>query len=148
METDIQHNELVSLRLKMAGLRPTRQRILLANLLFSKGDRHVTAEILHAEVISAGKQVSLATIYNALRQFTDAGLLRELAVEGAKTYFDTNITNHSHFFLEDKGELIDITGNSLSVSGLPDPPEGTEISHVDVVIRLVSKKVPLKLKGL
>lgn len=139
--SDIKHSEIARARLIKVGLRPTRQRILLANLLFSKGDRHVTAEILHAEVLSLGERVSLATIYNALRQFTEAGLLRELAVEGAKTYFDTNVTNHSHFFMEDRGELIDITESSLSISGLPDPPEGTSISHVDVVIRLVPKKL-------
>lgn len=144
--TDRIQSDILSARLKEVGLRPTRQRILLANLLFSKGNRHVSAEILHAEVISAGEQVSLATIYNALRQFTNAGLLRELAVEGAKTYFDTNITNHSHFFLEEKGELIDITGSSLSISGVPEPPEGTAISHVDVVIRLVSKKCTSETK--
>lgn len=127
-------------RLKKVGLRPTRQRQLLADLLFSQGDRHVSAEILHAEVISAGEQVSLATIYNTLRQFTHAGLLRELAVEGAKTYFDTNVSNHSHFFLEENGELIDITSSSLTIHGLPEPPEGTVVRHIDVVIRLVSKK--------
>lgn len=121
------------------GLRPTRQRLLLAGLLFSGGNRHVSAEILHAEVISAGEQVSLATIYNTLRQFTQAGLLRELAVEGAKTYFDTNVSNHSHFFLEEKGELIDISGSPLSINGVPEPPEGTAIRHIDVVIRLISK---------
>jgi len=124
-------------RLRSAGLRPTRQRILLAELLFGKGDRHVFAEMLHGEVVDAGEQVSLATVYNTLHQFTDAGLLRELAIDGSKAYFDTNVSNHNHFFIEDRGELIDIHGESIRVDGLPEPPPGMRISHIDVVVRLV-----------
>ncbi len=123
-------------RLRRAGLRPTRQRVLLATILFGQGDRHVSAEMLHAEVIAAGEQVSLATVYNSLHQFTAAGLLRELAVDGSKAYFDTNVSNHNHFFIEDRGELIDIDGDSIRVDGLPKPPDGMEISHIDVVVRL------------
>lgn len=118
-----------------AGLRPTRQRILLATLLFGQGDRHVTAEGLHGEVARLGEHVSLATVYNALHQFKDAGLLRELAIEGSKAYFDTNTSNHNHFYVEAEGRLMDISG--VRVEGLPEPPEGHRISHVDVVIRLV-----------
>lgn len=92
--------------------------------------------MLHAEVIAAGEQVSLATVYNSLHQFTAAGLLRELAVDGSKAYFDTNVSNHNHFFIEDRGELIDIDGDSIRVDGLPKPPDGMEISHIDVVVRL------------
>lgn len=118
-----------------AGLRPTRQRILLATLLFGQGDRHVTAESLHAEVANVGSHVSLATVYNALHQFKGAGLLRELAIEGSKAYFDTNTSNHNHFYLEPEGRLMDIPG--VRVEGLPEPPPGMRISHIDVVIRLV-----------
>ncbi len=127
-------------RLRSAGLRPTRQRVLLAELLFSKGDRHVSAEMLHGEVIGVGEQVSLATVYNTLHQFTDAGLLRELAIDGSKAFFDTNVSNHNHFFVEDRGELIDIHGEHIRVDGLPEPPPGMRISHIDVVVRLVSDK--------
>jgi Fur family iron response transcriptional regulator len=127
-------------RLRSAGLRPTRQRVLLAELLFSKGDRHVSAEILHGEVMAVGEQVSLATIYNTLHQFTDAGLLRELAIDGSKAFFDTNVSNHNHFFIEDRGELIDISGEQIRVDGLPEPPQGMRISHIDVVVRLVPEK--------
>ena len=127
-------------RLRSAGLRPTRQRVLLAELLFSKGDRHVSAEMLHSEVIAVGEQVSLATVYNTLHQFTDAGLLRELAIDGSKAFFDTNVSNHNHFFIEDRGELIDIQGESIRVDGLPEPPQGMRISHIDVVVRLVAEK--------
>jgi len=121
--------------LAAAGLRPTRQRLLLASLLFGQGDRHVTAESLHSEVAGLGEHVSLATVYNALHQFKGAGLLRELALEGSKAYFDTNTSNHNHFYLESEGRLMDISG--VRVEGLPEPPEGHRISHIDVVIRLV-----------
>lgn len=127
-------------RLRSAGLRPTRQRVLLAELLFGKGDRHVSAEMLHGEVIGVGEQVSLATVYNTLHQFTDAGLLRELAIDGSKAFFDTNVSNHNHFFVEDRGELIDIHGENIRVDGLPEPPPGMRISHIDVVVRLIVDK--------
>jgi len=121
-----------------AGLRPTRQRLLLATLLFGQGDRHVTAEALHGEVTQQGEHVSLATVYNALHQFKNAGLLRELAIEGTKAYFDTNTSNHNHFYLESEGKLMDVDG--VRVEGLPQAPEGMRISHVDVVIRLVKDR--------
>lgn len=141
MENEVDQNATpIVERLRTAGLRPTRQRVLLAELLFSKGDRHVSAEILHSEVIAVGEQVSLATVYNTLHQFTDAGLLRELAIDGSKAFFDTNVSNHNHFFIEDRGELIDIEGESIRVDGLPEPPQGMRIAHIDVVVRLVPEK--------
>lgn len=123
-------------RLRGAGLRPTRQRLTLGNLLFERGDRHVTAELLHEEAVAGGERVSLATVYNTLHQFKNAGLLREIAIDGAKTYFDTNISNHSHFFIEEEERLIDLPDNSIRVEGVPDAPAGMEIVHIDVVIRL------------
>lgn len=125
--------------LKAAGLRPTRQRLALGGLLFTGEDRHVTAEQLHAEVAGLGEHVSLATVYNTLHQFRRAGLLRELAVDGSKAYFDTNVSNHNHFLVEDNGELMDIAGDSIAVSGLPSPPEGMKIAHIDVIVRLAKK---------
>lgn len=123
--------------LREAGLRPTRQRIALAALLYGKGDRHVTAELLHEEAVEAGEQVSLATVYNTLHQFQTAGLLREISIGGQRTYFDTNVSNHNHFLIESEGRLVDIPSSSIQVNGLPEPPEGLRISHVDVVVRLV-----------
>lgn len=120
-----------------AGLRPTRQRILLSHLLFGQGDRHVTAEMLHGEAVASGEHVSLATVYNALHQFKQAGLLRELAIEGTKAHFDTNTSNHNHFYLENEGRLMDIAGSVVRVDGLPEPPLGHKIAHIDVVVRLV-----------
>jgi Fur family transcriptional regulator, iron response regulator len=126
----------VAARLRAVGLRPTRQRIALAGLLFRQGDRHVSAEALHAEAASCGIEVSLATVYNTLHQFTEVGLLRQVVVEAARGYFDTNTGQHHHFYSEDDGTLIDIPGDSITVSGILQPPKGTEVSRVDVVIRV------------
>lgn len=123
-------------RLKTVGLRPTRQRLALAKLLFDGADRHVSAEQLHAEAVAAEMRVSLATVYNTLHQFTTVGLLREVVVEAGRAYFDTNTTNHHHFYHVDDGKLVDIDHNRLSVAALPEPPAGTAIDRVDVIIRL------------
>jgi Fur family iron response transcriptional regulator len=125
--------------LRRVGLRPTRQRISLGWLLFAKGDRHVTAEMLYEEATRARVPVSLATVYNTLHQFTEAGLLRELAVDGSKTYFDTNVSDHHHFFVEGDDDLMDIPDSGLSVAALPDIPEGMEVARVDVIVRLRRK---------
>lgn len=129
----------ISKALRRAGLRPTRQRVALATLLFGNGDRHVTAEMLHEEAVKAGVRVSLATVYNTLHQFQAAGLLREIAIGGQRAYFDTNTSNHNHFFLEPQGRLVDIPGDSIRVDGVPTPPEDMVISHIDVVVRLRTK---------
>ncbi|NRP72092.1 Peroxide operon regulator [Ensifer psoraleae] len=126
-------------RLRNSGLRPTRQRIALADLIFAKGDRHLTVEELHEEAVEAGVPVSLATVYNTLHQFTEAGMIRVLAVESAKTYFDTNVSDHHHFFVEGQNEVLDIPVSNIQIDNLPEPPEGMEISHVDVVVRLRRK---------
>jgi Fur family transcriptional regulator, iron response regulator len=123
-------------RLRAAGLRPTRQRIELAAHLFSAGHRHVTAESLHDEAVAGGSKVSLATVYNTLHQFTAAGLLRQVVVDAARGYFDTNVGDHQHFFLEDEGTLIDIPGDAIHVAGVPSPPSGMAVDRVDVVVRV------------
>lgn len=130
----------VDRRVRDAGLRPTRQRVALADLLFAKGDRHLSAEELHEEALAAGVPVSLATVYNALHQFTDAGLLRILAVEGSKTYFDTNTSDHHHFFVEGENKVFDIDSGPVKVINLPEPPEGMEIANVDIIVRLRPKR--------
>jgi Fur family iron response transcriptional regulator len=122
--------------LRAAGLRPTRQRMALGRLLFGKGDRHVTAEILYEEANNANVPVSLATVYNALHQFTGLGLLRQVAVDGSKSYFDTNASQHHHFFVEGENALLDIPDTDVVVGKPPIPPEGYEIARVDVVVRL------------
>ena len=123
-------------RLRAAGLRPTRQRLALARMLFGGADRHITAEQLHGEAGAAAFKVSLATVYNTLHQFTAAGLLREVVVESGRSYFDTNIDDHHHFFCESTGMLQDIPGTAVMVGQLPRAPAGTEISRVDVIIRV------------
>jgi Fur family iron response transcriptional regulator len=127
--------QLVRSKLRQAGLRPTRQRIALGWMLFGKGDRHVSAESLHEEALKARVAVSLATVYNTLHQFQEAGLLRQVAMEGSKSYFDTNTSDHHHFFVEGEDRMIDIP-TSLDVANLPTPPEGMEIAGVDVIVRL------------
>jgi Fur family iron response transcriptional regulator len=118
-------------------LRPTRQRLALARLLVGDGrNRHVTAESLFEAARAAGVQVSLATVYNTLRSFTDAGLLTEIPLEGTRTYFDTNVSDHPHFFWEEEGRLTDAPHEELRFERLPEPPDDAEITKVDVVIRL------------
>jgi Fur family transcriptional regulator, iron response regulator len=122
--------------LQAAGLRPTRQRMALGWLLFGKGARHLTAEMLYEEATLAKVPVSLATVYNTLNQLTDAGLLRQVSVDGTKTYFDTNVSTHHHFYLENNHELVDIPDPHLALSQMPDVPEGYEIARIDMVVRL------------
>ncbi|WP_407941854.1 iron response transcriptional regulator IrrA [Methylobrevis albus] len=127
--------------LRAAGLRPTRQRVALADLLYARGDRHISAEQLYDEAQVAKVPVSLATIYNTLHQFTEAGLLREVAIDGTKTYFDTNTSDHHHFFIEGENAVYDIPSTSVGIGRLPEPPEGMEIVRVDVVVRLRPKQI-------
>ena len=123
-----------------AGLRPTKQRLVLADILVGDGnDRHVTAESLHDLVSEGNESVSLATVYNTLRAFCSVGLMREVMVDGTKSYFDTRVDDHPHFFWEEEGKLTDAPKEQLEISALPGAPDGTEISKVDVVIRLRRK---------
>jgi Fur family iron response transcriptional regulator len=126
----------VKAMLRRVGLRPTRQRMALGWILFGKGDRHVTAEMLYEEANRAKVPVSLATVYNTLHQFTEVGLLRQVAVDGSKAFFDTNASEHHHFFVEDENAVVDIPSSDVIVDKLPTPPEGYEIARIDVVVRL------------
>lgn len=123
-------------RLRAAGLRPTRQRLALARLLFDGCDRHVSAEQLHGSALSANIRVSLATVYNTLHQFTHAGLLREIVVDAGRSYFDTNVSTHHHFFYEKSGQLMDIAGDMIRLEGVPVAPDGLRVSRVDVIVRV------------
>jgi Fur family iron response transcriptional regulator len=129
----------VKAMLRQVGLRPTRQRMALGWLLFGKGERHLTAEALYEEATRAKVPVSLATIYNTLHQFTEVGLLRQVGIDGAKAYFDTNVGAHHHFFIEGTDELIDIASPEVVVGKTPVPPQGYEVARVDVVVRLRKK---------
>lgn len=131
----------VKAMLRQVGLRPTRQRMALGWILFGKGHRHLTAEMLYEEATRAKVPVSLATIYNTLHQFTEVGLLRQVAVDGSKAYFDTNVTAHHHFFVEGEDEVLDIPGHEVMIGKTPAPPEGFEIARVDVVVRLRRKSL-------
>jgi len=123
--------------LASAGLRPTRQRLALAALLVGDGEnRHVTAESLYALSATSGEKVSLATVYNTLRAFCEAGLMNEVVVDGSKSYFDTRMDEHPHFYWEDSHALTDAPADALRIEGLPDAPAGMQVARVDVVIRL------------
>ena len=135
MATQRSYSGLID-RLKAAGLRPTRQRLALAKILFGRGNRHLSAEQLHGEAMDAQVRVSLATVYNALHQFTDAGLLREVVVEPGRSYFDTNVEDHHHFYHSDTGRLEDIPSGEVRLAELPKPPRGTQVARVEVVIRV------------
>ena len=128
--------ETIVKRIEERGLRATHQRIDLGELLFAPGDRHVTAEDLYRETLDTGLKISLATVYNTLHQFTEVGLLREVAVVGATAFFDTNTNNHCHFYSNHNGELVDIDAEQIEVMGLPQSPEGTRIARIDVVVHL------------
>ena len=128
--------EHIEAKLKDAGLRPTRQRLLLGELLWKVDHRHVTAEQLHFETKEANMPVSLATVYNTLHQFTDAGLLKEISVDGSSSYFDTNIKPHYHLYHTDSGKLEDIAVSAMPVPNLPSLPKGATVESVDVVIRV------------
>ncbi len=129
-------DENYALWLARAGLRPTRQRRELARLILQGGERHLTADSLFAEVQLAELGISLATVYNALRQFTEAGLLREIPIDAARSYYDTRLNDHPHFFWEDTGELCDAPPDSVEIARLPDPPKGARLARVDVILRL------------
>jgi Fur family iron response transcriptional regulator len=130
------HKPCLTAVLRMAGLRPTRQRIALAELLFAGEHRHVSAEQLHAEAGASRVNVSLATIYNTLHQFRTAGLLREVAIDASRSYFDTDTSDHHHFYLEDEQRVIDIPTSAIVIQGLPEAPAGMVVTHVDVVVRV------------
>jgi Fur family iron response transcriptional regulator len=123
-------------RLRAAGLRPTRQRLALAKLLFDGCDRHISAEQLHDEAQTGNIRVSLATIYNTLHQFTDSNMLREIVVDTGRSYFDTNTTDHHHYFFERSGKLEDIPSHMVSLDKIPEAPPGTTIRRIDVIVRI------------
>lgn len=134
-------------RLRRAGLRPTRQRLSLGWLLFGHGDRHVTAEMLYDEAISAKVLISLATVYNTLRQFTEAGLLRQLSFDGTKAYFDTDTSEHHHFYCDEEERVIDMPDFNVVMDTLPQPPEGMEVQQIEIIVRLKKKSgLPSRLR--
>ncbi|MGB1875390.1 MAG: iron response transcriptional regulator IrrA [Rhodospirillaceae bacterium] len=123
-------------QLRAVSLRPTQQRMALADLLFGRGNSHITAEALYSDALTAGVNVSLATVYNALHTFTAKGLLREITIDSTRSYFDTNVDEHHHFYFEKSGRLEDIDHNRVKMTRLPDAPEGLSVSRIDVVIRV------------
>ena len=136
MRLSEKNKALMADKLGAAGLRVTQARLALAHLLFGHGDRHVTADALLEEALAAGLKVSQATVYNTLNQFHAAGLLRQVQVDQARSYFDTNIDAHHHFYVEKEARLIDIAARDVDVTRLPDSPKGYDVNRVEVIIRL------------
>jgi Fur family iron response transcriptional regulator len=126
--------------LRQAGLRPTRQRLMLGEFLFSKGGRHVTADMIYTEAATANMPISRATVYNTLNQFTEAGLLRQIGIDGSKSFFDTNPGAHHHFFVDHEDRLLDVPAPGVEIDRLPEPLPGYEISRVDVIVHLRRKQ--------
>ena len=126
--------------LRQAGLRPTRQRLMLGEFLFSSGGRHVTADMIYTEAAAANMPVSLGTVYNTLNQFTEAGLLRQIGVDGSKSFFDTNPASHHHFFVDHEDRLLDVPEPGVEIEQLPQPLPGYEIAGVDVIVHLRRKQ--------
>lgn len=129
----------LSEKLRNSGVRPTRQRVALAELLFDGADKHVTAEQLHALAHQTQQHVSLATVYNTLKQFSTAGLLREVATPCQTIYFDTNTSDHHHYYMPGPGEILDIDDASVTIEGLPEAPHGKRVGRVDVIVHLVDE---------
>jgi Fur family iron response transcriptional regulator len=127
-------------RLRRAGLRPTRQRLMLGEFLFSRGGRHVTADMIYTEATAANLQISRATVYNTLNQFTEAGLLRQIGVDGTKSFFDTNPGAHHHFFVDGEDRLLDVPDPGVEIDTLPQPLPGYEVVGVDVIVHLRRKQ--------
>ena len=132
-----QKNEIVN-KLRTSGLRPTKQRVLIAKSLFySDKTFHFTVETLNKKINKNGvTKVSLATIYNTVEAFTNAGYLKEILTSKNKSYYDTNIRSHHHFYDEGSKELTDINYNQVKLSKVPIPPKGKKIKNLEVVIRI------------
>jgi Fur family iron response transcriptional regulator len=128
-------------RLQQSSLRPTPKRVAIGALLFDGGDRHVTADDVAALARNAGVRVSLATVYNTLNQFVAAGLMKRITLDGDRTWFDTNVSDHHHLYFEDAGLLQDVPGDSVRVDGLPGLPEGAQVRSVEVIVRLSGEPV-------
>jgi len=126
--------------LRRHGLRPTRQRLMLGEFLFARGGRHVTADMIYTEAAAANIHMSRATVYNTLNQFTEAGLLRQIGVDGTKSFFDTDPTAHHHFFVDHEDRLLDVPEPGVLIDTLPQPLPGYEIAGVDVIVHLRRKQ--------
>ena len=126
-------------RLRAAGLRPTRQRLLIAGLLLDGRHRHVSADGLAREIRQTGTHMAGGTVYNTLNQFTDSGLLRRVTVHNEHSVFDTNTSHHHHFYDAGTDRLIDIPADRVLLADLPDAPNGHDIASVDVLIHITSR---------
>ena len=136
------YNQAVK-KLSNIGLRPTKQRMILIKLLFENSDRHISAEELFEEVRKENRKISLATIYNTLKQFTKMGLLKELVVDQNKSIYCTNHDPHYHLYIEDEGKVVDIPQENIDLN-IPSIPACLSLHNVDVVVRVRTLKEKFK----
>ena len=126
-------------KIKDSGIRPTKQRRILAKILFDKGDRHISAENLYNEVKKEDRKISMATIYNTLKQFTNLGVIREIVVDQNKSLYCTNNKSHYHLYIEDEGKIHDIPTKNINLD-IPSIPACLALHNIDVIVRVRSLK--------
>ena len=126
-------------KIEQSGIRPTKQRRILAKILFEKGDRHISAENLFDEVKKEDRKISMATIYNTLKQFTSLGLIREIVVDQNKSLYCTNNKSHYHLYIEDEGKIHDIPTENINLD-IPSIPACLTLHSIDVIVRVRSLK--------
>ena len=122
--------------LRNSSLRPTKQRVMIGELLFNGTDKHVTAESLYRELTASEQKISLATVYNTLHDFCEKKLLKKVTVDTEKVYFDTNTSPHHHFYSDNEKLLIDISKDKIKIQGLPKAPKGKKIKDVELIAHL------------
>ena len=126
-------------RLESNGIRATKQRRILAKLIFNKGKRHISAEILFDEVKKDERKISMATVYNTLKQFTSLGLIREIVVDQNKSLYCNNNQSHYHLYIEDEGKVIDIPTKNIDLN-IPSIPACLQLHNIDVIVRIRTLK--------
>ena len=130
-------------KLERNGLRSTKQRMVLARLLFEKGKRHVSAEELYDEVRKEDRKISLATVYNTLKQFTNLGIIKEIVVDQNKSLYCNDYKSHYHLYIEDEGKVVDIPTENINLD-VPTIPACLSLHNVDVIVRVRTLKDTIK----
>ena len=132
------YNSAIS-KLEKNGIRATKQRRVLAKLIFDKGKRHISAENLYDEVKKEERKISMATVYNTLKQFTNLGLIREIVVDQNKSLYCNNNQSHYHLYIEDEGKVIDIPTQNIDLD-IPSIPACLQLHDIDVIVRIRTLK--------
>ena len=126
-------------KIESSGIRPTKQRRVLAKILFEKGNRHLSADELFHDVKKEDRKISMATVYNTLKQFTSLGLVREVVVDQNKSLYCTNHKSHYHLYIEDEGKIVDIPTKNIDLN-IPSIPACLQLHNIDVIVRIRTLK--------